>query len=63
MFVIFWFACSLLDSVTSRLTLMFVAATECVHPVHHRHQIESGMSADVLQTIFTASLQRTAVFI
>lgn len=36
---------------------------QSVHPVHHRHQIESRMSADVVQTIFTASLKRTAVFI
>lgn len=52
------FVCAHTDSVSLGLRLF-----QSVHPVHHRHQIESGMSADVLQTIFTASLKRTAVFI
>lgn len=34
-----------------------------VQPVHHRHQIESQMSADVLLTIFTASPSREQLFL
>ena len=50
-------------SVSSSALSAPLKLLQCAHPVHHRHQIESGMSADVVQTIFTASLKRTAVFI
>lgn len=46
-----------------RLCSGAVGLLPSVQPVHHRHQIESQMSADVLLTIFTASPSREQLFL
>lgn len=62
--IVFLFFCVFLSAQTGSASLRLRwEPLQSVHPVHHRHQIESRMSADVVQTIFTASLKRTAVFI
>lgn len=62
---VFVFPCEFLSFVSAQTGTgsLGLRLLQRVHPVHHRQQIESRMSADVVQTIFTASLKRTAVFI